>query len=257
MKKILDEVYSELKKLDKDIIIVFLATTILNTINHYYTSRRFFRIELSHHFQNSFFLNLYEYLYWFVGDFTVLFILTILLIVFLHKRKLSEFGITIGDYKLGLKITSIVVLIFMPILWFVSSLEGFISTQPHLQLAKSYWNIFLYYEFGMLIYMIGWEFIWRGYMLFGLEKKFGYYAVFIQMIPFVILHFGKPELETFGAIFGAIGLGILALKTRSFIYCVLIHYFIMLSIDLISVIRHRTEVYGISFDSFIELIKRI
>jgi membrane protease YdiL (CAAX protease family) len=177
--------------------------------------------------------------------------------LFTHKRKPKDFGVIIGDYKLGLKVTTYVILLFLPILWFISSIESFNSTQPHLQQAKLHWNIFLIYEIGMLLYMIGWEFIWRGYMLFGLEKKFGYYAVFIQMIPFVILHFGKPEMETFGAIFGAIGLGILALKTRSFIYCVLIHFLVMFSLDLISVLRHRTEVYGIGFDSFIELIKRI
>lgn len=236
---------------------IFIFTAILNTITHYFTSRRFFREELAQYFQDSYFIQLYEYLYWFFGDFTVLFFITIVLILFVHRGKLKNFGIALGDYKLGLRLTFYVIFLFLPVLWFVSSLDGFILTQPHLQQAKLHWNVFLIYEIGMLIYMIGWEFIWRGYMLFGLERRFGYYAVFIQMIPFVILHFGKPELETFGAIFGAIGLGILALKTRSFIYCVLIHFLVMLSIDLISVLRHRTEVYGIGFDSLIELIKRI
>ncbi len=257
MKRILKEIYYEMKNLDREIVLVFIVTAVLNTITHYYSSRKFFRTELAQYFQDSFYLNLYEYLFWFFGDFTVLFVFTILIILFFHKNKLSEFGISFGDYKLGLKVTGLTVLIFIPILWLVSSLDGFITTQPHLQQAKSYWDIFFIYELGMLVYMIGWEFIWRGYMLFGLEKKFGFYTVFIQMIPFVILHFGKPEIETFGAIFGAIGLGILALKTRSFIYCVLIHFLIMLSIDLISVLRFKTEVYGIGFDSLIELIKRI
>jgi uncharacterized protein len=80
---------------------------------------------------------------------------------------------------------------------------------PHLPAARDSWNIFFIYESGMLLYMFAWEFIWRGFMLFGLKEKFGYYAVLIQMIPFVILHNGKPELETFGAIAGGIALGFL------------------------------------------------
>jgi membrane protease YdiL (CAAX protease family) len=109
----------------------------------------------------------------------------------------------------------------------------------------------------MLIYMIAWEFIWRGFMLFGLEKKFGYYSVLIQMIPFVILHNGKPFLETFGAIFGGIALGILAFRTRSIYYCIITHISVMYSIDLISSLRFRANDYGIGFSSLINLIKQI
>lgn len=105
--------------------------------------------------------------------------------------------------------------------------------------------------------MFAWEFMWRGYMLFGLEEKFGYYSVLIQMIPFVILHNGKPFLETFGAIFGGIALGILALRTRSFYYCVVIHIGVMFSIDFVSTLRFRANEYGIGIESFINLIKQI
>lgn len=94
-------------------------------------------------------------------------------------------------------------------------------------------------------------------MLFGLEKKFGYYSVLIQMIPFVILHNGKPFLETIGAIFGGIALGILALRTRSFYYCVLTHIGVMYSIDLISSLRFRANDYGIGLDSLINLVRQI
>lgn len=104
--------------------------------------------------------------------------------------------------------------------------------------------------------MFAWEFIWRGFMLFGLEKKFGYYSVLIQMIPFVILHNGKPFLETFGAIFGGIALGILALRTRSFYYCVIIHIGVMYSIDVISSLRFRADDYGIGITSLINIIKQ-
>lgn len=94
-------------------------------------------------------------------------------------------------------------------------------------------------------------------MLFGLEKKFGFYAVFIQMIPFVILHNGKPFIETLSAIPGAIALGWLALRTRSFYYCVVVHIGVMYSIDLISVIRFRTNEYGIGIQSLLNIIGNI
>jgi membrane protease YdiL (CAAX protease family) len=142
----------------------------------------------------------------------------------------------------------------IPIIWFVSASNEFIQKYPHLSSARDSWNIFIIYEIGMLIYMIGWEFIWRGFMLFGLEKKFGVYSVFIQMIPFVILHNGKPFIETLGAIPGGIALGLLALRTRSIYYCVAIHLAVMYSIDFLSVLRYRANDYGIGFESIFNII---
>jgi membrane protease YdiL (CAAX protease family) len=101
--------------------------------------------------------------------------------------------------------------------------------------------------------MLAWEFFWRGYMLFGLKEKFGYYAVFIQMIPFVILHKGKPEIETFASIFAAFILGAQAIRANSFIYCFLLHWSVMISIDVISVLRYKTQTYGVGFNDLYKL----
>ncbi len=73
------------------------------------------------------------------------------------------------------------------------------------------------------------------------------------MIPFVILHNGKPVLETFSAILGGIALGILALKTRSFLYGFFVHFSIMFGIDLLSVLRFNSNSYGIGIKSFLKL----
>jgi membrane protease YdiL (CAAX protease family) len=105
--------------------------------------------------------------------------------------------------------------------------------------------------------MISWEFIWRGFMLFGLKEKFGYYSVMIQMIPFVILHNGKPAAETFGAIAGGIALGVLALRTNSILYCAITHMGIMFTIDLISTLRYRANDYGVGLDALLNIIKTI
>jgi membrane protease YdiL (CAAX protease family) len=145
----------------------------------------------------------------------------------------------------------------IPLVWLVSSQTSFNQTYPHLHSVKTSWQLFFIYEAAMIIYMIGWEFIWRGYMLFGLKEKFGDYSVLIQMIPFLILHNGKPVLETFGSIIAGIALGILALRTGSIFYCVITHAGVMFSIDLISTLRFRTDEFGIGINSFIKIFKEI
>lgn len=241
-KKEILEQWNKLKSLDKKVVIVFLSVAVLQTVSWYYTSRKFFRVNFYYqYFTDNQFVQLYEYLFWFIGDFISLFLLPLLIIKLLLKEKITDYGLKFGDHKIGLIITIISFAVMLPILWFVSASPEFAAKYPHLQMAKNSWTIFIIYEIGMFTYLFAWEFIWRGFMLFGLEKKFGYYSVFIQMIPFVILHNGKPELETFSAILGGIILGIVALRTRSFIYGVFIHFAIMLCIDLFSTLRTVLE----------------
>jgi CAAX protease family protein len=257
IKKELKELKEITLSLDRKVVTVFLAVAVLQTISWYITSRRFFRDTIfpSYRFEPDIYL--FEYLFWFIGDFITFFVLPYLIIRFLLKEKIADFGLKLGDWRVGLKISVLFFLIMLPLIWIVSTSPSFTAKYPHLLSLREVWGKFFIYEVGMLIYMFAWEFIWRGFMLFGLEKKFGYYSVLIQMIPFLILHNGKPLPETFGAILGGIALGILALRTRSFIYGVIVHIGIMFSIDLICTLRFRVNDYGLGISSFINLIKEI
>jgi hypothetical protein len=260
--------FSELKKetnrllqiigeMDKKVIIIFISVAVLQTISWYYTSGRFFRINLFPHFQNDANVYLYEYLYWFTGDFFTFFVLSVIIIKFILKESLKEYGLQIGEIKTGLTLSATFFFVMLPVIWFFSSAPAFADRYPHLLSSRNNWSVFFIYESGLLLYMISWEFIWRGFMLFGLKEKFGYYSVLIQMIPFVILHNGKPVPETFGAIAGGIALGILAFRTNSIIYCVVTHMSVMFTIDLISTLRYRADDYGIGIDSVLNIIKTI
>lgn len=256
-KKEINRLLSVIREMDRKVIIIFISVSILQTISWYYTSRNFFRINFFPYFQNDANVYLYEYLYWFIGDFFCLFILSILIIKFILKENLKDYGLISGDIKVGLVFSSIFFLIMLPAIWFFSAAPEFSEKYPHLLSARYSWGTFFIYESGMILYMVSWEFIWRGFMLFGLRNKFGYYSVLIQMIPFVILHNGKPVPETFGAIAGGIALGVLALRTNSVFYCILSHMGIMFTIDLISTLRYRANDYGIGIDSLLNITKII
>lgn len=243
--------------LDRKVITIFLSVAVLQTISWYITSRAFFRYNIFPSYDSNPDIYLIEYFYWFIGDFVTLLVLPVLIIKFIIKEKVTDFGLKAGDWQTGLKLSVMFFIIMLPLIWIFSSSTQFVSKYPHLLSVRSAWSTFYIYEFGMLIYMFAWEFVWRGFMLFGLEEKFGYYAVLIQMIPFVILHNGKPMPETFGAILGGIALGILAFRTRSFLYGVIVHIGIMFSIDLICTLRFRADDYGIGINSIINIISKI
>lgn len=251
----LEKLYNSVKTLDKKVVIILISVAVLQTISWYYTSRNFFRIHFFNQLQFNPHVYLIEYLYWFFGDFFTYFILGTLIIVLILREKPRNYGIQLGDYKAGLKIAGLFVAVMVLIIWFVSASHDFSATYPQLNSAKNSWNVFIVFELGIFIYMFAWEFVWRGFLLFGLEEKFGYYAIVIQMIPFVILHNGKPAAETFSAILGGIALGILAWRTRSIFYCVIVHASVMFSIDFISTLRFRADDYGVGITSLIHIIK--
>ncbi len=246
-----------LSKLDRKVVFIFLAVAVLQTISWYYTSRMFFKNNLSGLFGSGSDVQLYEFIYWYAGDFITLLIIPALIIKIFFKENLRDYGFTPGDKRAGLIITLGFLLIMLPVIWIVSSEPSFSLAYPLLASARYSWKIFVIYEAGLFIYLIAWEFIWRGFMLFGLKEKFGYYAVLIQMIPFLILHNGKPPVEVFGAILGGLALGILAFRTNSIYYCVLTHAGVMFAVDLISILRYRADEFGLGLNSFLHIIKNI
>jgi membrane protease YdiL (CAAX protease family) len=68
--------------------------------------------------------------------------------------------------------------------------------------------------------------MFRGFLLFGLKEKFKEGSILIQMIPFVLLHIGKPELETISCLFTGILFGYMAYRGKSFWPAFTIHLFI-------------------------------
>ena len=78
------------------------------------------------------------------------------------------------------------------------------------------------------------EVFFRGFLLAGLRRAMGANAVFVAMVPYVMLHFGKPLPETLGAVVTGIVLGTLALRTRSIWGGVVIHIAVAVTMDLLA-----------------------
>ncbi len=221
-------------------IIIFISIPLLATLSWYFASPEFYNKFFS---SNSYASNnihkIIPVLYWFGLDTLLYLIFPILIIIFVFRDSIKNFGFRIGTGKTGLTYLLLSIIIILPTIYFSAQSKEFTDVYPILKAGRSDWTVFIIFEALLLFYIASWEFMWRGYVLFGLEKDFGYYAVLIQAIPFVILHNGKPFFETFGAIFGGIFLGYLALRTRSFYYGVFIHFSLISLLDFISVLKFR------------------
>ena len=150
------------------------------------------------------------------------FIIPVLLILLLFREPLSAYGFQLGDWKTGLMWTAVSCIIMAAILYFIARTP---SMQAYYQARAPKEVMRLIYITGVDLF--GWEFMWRGFMLFGMASIIGPGpAILFQAVPFAFMHLGKPEIETLSTIFGGIGFGFIAWQSESFIYPFLIHWFI-------------------------------
>ena len=69
-------------------------------------------------------------------------------------------------------------------------------------------------------------------MVHGLAPRLGWVSIFVMVVPYNMLHFGKPMPEALVAIIGGLVLGTLSLKTRSIWWGASLHIAIAITMDL-------------------------
>lgn len=153
-------------------------------------------------------------------------IVPLFVIILLFRESPKDFGFTFGDWKAGLLLTALGILLMAPVIYYLGS--GDPSMQEY---YKPYtvglpWTTFLD--------LIGWEFFFRGWILFGYARRFGPEALWLQAVPFALAHISKPEVETLSTIFGGFAFGWVAWRTKSFVWPFLIHWFIATFIIIVA-----------------------
>ena len=194
------------KKLDFDwkIAIITIASTLLLMADYYHKI-----------FSNK---------YW---DRVVLYLIVpLLFIIIVFRENPREYGFSFGDWKAGLAITALGILFMAFIIYYLGRGNDDMRTYYASHTNGLPWTTFLD--------LIGWEFLFRGWILFGYARKFGHDALWLQAVPFALMHVGKPEVETLSTIFGGFAFGWVAWRTKSFVWPFLIHWFISTFVILVA-----------------------
>ena len=104
------------------------------------------------------------YKYW---DRVILYlVIPLVIIVFLFRENPKEFGFSLGDWKAGLAITAIGILFMAPIIYYLGHGDASMQVYYEPYVNGLPWTTFLD--------LIGWEFLFRGWILFGYARKFGH-----------------------------------------------------------------------------------
>jgi len=155
------------------------------------------------------------------------------------KEPLSNYGLGFGDLKRDYKWY---LLLASPILFFVvlvSFREDFTNHYPFYDLAYRSWADLIAWEVLYLLQFFCVEFFFRGFIIQACRPTFGVNAIFVMIVPYLMLHFSKPWLEATGAIFFGLFLGVLAFRSRSIWGGVMVHISIALSMDIASLLQTK------------------
>jgi uncharacterized protein len=158
-----------------------------------------------------------------VDRFVLYFVIPLILILLVFRERPAAYGLQLGDWRKGLLWTLAACAGMALLLWFIARQPGMMAFYEARAPQGTARIIVL-----NGIEMWGWEFMWRGLLLFGLARVLGPGpAIWLQAVPFAFMHLGKPELETFTTIFGGAAFGYIAWQSGSFLYPFLIHWFIL------------------------------
>ena len=178
-------------------------------------------------------------LYWACGQ-TLLYVVPPLIFIrFVCKKSLGDYGVKLNGVFSLWWMYFLMLAVMVPIVFVASRCEGFQATYPFFEPFPNepLWPRFWIWEGAYYLQFVGLEFFFRGFLLHGIRRQFGAYAIFVMMVPYCMIHFGKPMLETFAAIAAGIILGFMSLKTRSIWMGAALHVSVALTMDTFALWR--------------------
>ncbi len=235
-------------RLDGEIIAVFLLGAVLISMLNYYGGSSDWRaMELfvypfvddpaevvSSWFRHSDHGRILRLAYWSGTSVVAYFVVPVLVIWLFFKRSLSEYGLPVPGRSTPFGFCLVLFLVMLPFVLVASFTDAFQSSYPFYEHADRSVADFLVWQLIYASQFFALEFFYRGFLIHGLKRRLGIYAIFVSMIPYVMIHFGKPLPETLGSIIAGIALGALSYHLRSIWPGVFLHIVIALAMDVFS-----------------------
>lgn len=180
---------------------------------------------------------------WVGINFALLFVIPVVVIKLVLRRRLSEFGLRWGRAWIWGRYLLVFLLVLVPAIVISAQWPSFQGYYSNHSWAMESPGQFMLFAAAWLVYFFAWEFFFRGFMLFSLVRNMGALAIFVQTIPFTMMHFNKPPMECYSAVIAGIALGLMAYRGRSFIGCWLLHWVIALLMYTMVLLKSDLPIY--------------
>ena len=152
----------------------------------------------------------------------------------LPGQRIRDYHVSLRGFGKHLWIYLVLFGLVLPAVLLASTTSAFRHTYPFYRNAnRSYVDLALW-EVLYALQFLSLEFFFRGFILQGLRRALGANAIFVMLVPYCMIHYGKPLPETLGAIGAGLILGTLAMRTRSIWGGVLIHVGVATTMDVLA-----------------------
>lgn len=180
-------------------------------------------------------IELIDLIFWSLTRIVFYFIIPMLVVILIIKQNLNDYGLSIKKLFNGYKPYLLFFLFMLPLIFLVSFDNSFQKQYPFYKCqAEELFPFFVIWQLFYLFQFFSLEFLFRGFLIHGTKKSIGIYSIFLMTIPYMMIHFQKPFLETLGAIFAGIILGYMSYKTKSIWQGVFLHYCVALTMDILA-----------------------
>lgn len=155
-----------------------------------------------------------------------------LLVTLVFRQSLAEFGLTLGKWRRASIWIAVSVPLFVTLSYFGAAEPEYQRAYPINRHAGASAAAFAFHAATYLVFYLGWEFFFRGFVLLGLEKPLGAAnAIIIQATLSAMLHIGDPASEAFGGFFVGLAWGFAVYRTRTLLPALIGHAALGLSLD--------------------------
>lgn len=178
---------------------------------------------------------LYGYAWWVFARLVGYVLIPLPLWKLLYPRdSLLDLGFRWRGFFSHLWIYGLCLAIVVPVLLLVARNGDFGTYYPFYKASSRSWFDFAAWEAIYCLQFLALEIFFRGWLVGALRRSLGSAAIFAMAVPYCMIHYGKPYLETVGAIVAGVVLGSLAMRTRSIYAGFLVHVSVALLMDLVA-----------------------
>lgn len=223
-------------RFDWNPLVVLVTVCVSLTLQEYVGDREFFGRYISEHIESDEYFDLIRHGWWALWRFLGYVVIPVLVIWAIPGQRVRDCYIGIRGLGRHIWIYVALFVLILPVVFLAPRLfAGFYKTYPFYKLANRSSFDFWAWQAMYAVQFISLEFFFRGYMLAMLKPKFGSGAIFVMVVPYCMIHYGKPMPETLGAIVAGIVLGTLSMRTRSIWGGAFIHIAVALTMDMMAV----------------------
>ena len=157
------------------------------------------------------------------------------IVILITYKRTTNYGIKTENMPNTLYWSAIIVPLIVILSWFVSRNPNNYKNYPQIRIKKWNWKIAFINTFSWLLYLIGYEFLFRGILLFSCLSVFNpTIAIAINTVLYALAHLPKGKMETIGSIPIGILLCYITITTGSIWSAVILHFTMATSNDYIS-----------------------